>query len=164
MSSTIKNVLCKTCLILIVGFTLLITSYAHAQPQTAEIRVDGDNGSANPPGLGDDWNLDAYKFLQDAIDRAEFLILNDPNIDEAELWVAATDPSNPYTPDRSAANPGGNGTDESATFLLDFNNITILGGFVGGINGETDPLERNPELNITVLSGSLATIPVCGSP
>ena len=55
MLSSFKNVLCKTCLILIVGFTLLITSYAHAQTQTAEIPVDGDNGSANPPGLGDDW-------------------------------------------------------------------------------------------------------------
>lgn len=146
-------------LVIIVLLTLFLHQNASAQTATV-LHVDGDNGLAN--GDGETWGT-AYKYLQDALTEAELLLIDDPAT-PVHLWVAATDPSNPYTPDRSAANHGGNGEDESATFLLDFNNITILGGFVGGINGETDPLERNPELNVTVLSGSLATIPVCGSP
>ena len=122
MSSTIKNVICKTCLILIIGFTFLLATHAHAQIQAIEIRVDGDDGLAVPnlPDPGDTWT-NAFKYLQDAIDRAEFLLLNDPTT-PVHLWVAATDLSNPYVPDRSAANPGGT-ADLDATFLLDTNNI-----------------------------------------
>ncbi len=67
MSSTIKNVLCKTCLILIIGFTFLTVSHAHAQPQIVDLRVDGDNGI--PAGDGLTWAT-AFQFLQDALTEA----------------------------------------------------------------------------------------------
>ena len=161
MSSTIKNVLRKTCLILIIGFTFLTVSHAQAQQQTVVLRVDGDDGLAvpNPPDPGDTWS-NAYKYLPDALDRAEFLILNDPQVDAVDLWVASTDPSNPYRPDRDAANEGGTG-DRESTFLLNFNNVQVLGGFLGN---ETDPADRDPALYETVLSGDI-TFPledVCG--
>ena len=127
MSSTIKNVLCKTCLILIIGFTFLTASYAHAQPQTVVLHVDGDNGLAvpNPPNPGDTWT-NAFKYLQDAIARAAVLADFETTV---EIWVAATDASNPYLPDRDAANPGGTGA-RTSTFLVNFNNVHLLGGFV----------------------------------
>ena len=146
MSSAIKNVLCKTCLIVIIGFTFVTVSHAHAQPQIVDLRVDGDNGL--PGGDGLTWGT-AYQYLQDALTRAEELV-QDPNI-TVRLWVAATVPSNPYRPDRDANNEGGTGLRES-TFLLNFNNVQVLGGFVGN---EIDPDDRDPALYETVLSGDI---------
>ena len=159
MSSTIKNVLCKTCLILIVGFTFLTASYAHAQQETVVLRVDGDNGSLPPPqGIADGtaWGTAAFRLLQDALAEAEEILVLDPNT-PVHLWVAATILSNPYRPDRDAANPGGT-ANPNATFLLDFNNIRLLGGFAGN---EIDPDDRDPALYETVLSGELGA---CGDP
>lgn len=155
MSSTIKNVLCKTCLILIIGFTFLTASYAHAQQQTVVLHVDGDNGLAvpNPPDPGDTWS-NAYKYLQDALDRAEFLILNDPQVDAVDLWVASTDTSNPYRPDRDANNEGGTGL-RASTFLVDFNNVQLLGGFPPGGG---DLADRDPALYDTVLNGDITNL------
>ena len=144
MSWSTVNSMRQLRLVLIVISTLLL--YQSAFAQTVVLRVDGDIASAGGDGTG--WGDDAFKFLQDALAvAAQFASEETPY----DLWVAATDPSNPYVPDRDAANPGGTG-DKSATFLLDFNNVTILGGFLGN---ETDPDDRDPAINITVLSGTL---------
>ncbi len=145
----------NSCLILAMFFALLLHCSANGQ---TVLRVDGDDGLAvpNPPDPGDTWS-NAYKYLQDAIARAEVLLDFDP-FTPVHLWVAATDASNPYVPDRDAANPGGTG-DRTATFLLDFNNIQLLGGFQGN---ETDPDDRDPAEYITVLSGELGG--ACGDP
>ena len=93
--------------------------------QFLDLRVDGDNGS--PTGDGSGWGLDAYKYLQDALADAA----DPPPGATVRLLVAATDPSNPYRPDRNAANPDGTG-DRDSTFLLDFDNVQLLGGFPPG--------------------------------
>jgi hypothetical protein len=67
---------------------------------TAYVRVDGDNGSANPLQHGSAWGSAAYKYLQDALAWAEDLV-QQPEWDDAEVWVAATDEW-PYRPDLGA--------------------------------------------------------------
>lgn len=153
--STMRQILAS-----IIAFAIAITVTAplHAQQQTAVVHVDGDNGVPDPPNFGQDgWGSNAYEFLQDALEAAEILI-DDPNIDTIQLWVASTDPSNPYVPDRDAAIPGGTG-DPRSTFLVNFNNVQLLGGFPPG-GGDLD--DRNPALYETVLSGVLQ--PGCGVP
>ncbi|MEE9129022.1 MAG: right-handed parallel beta-helix repeat-containing protein [Phycisphaerales bacterium] len=127
------------------------------RPRTAfgqflDLRVDGDNGSPNGDGSG--WGLNAYKYLQDALADAA-----DPPPDTTvRLWVAATDPSNPYLPDRDAAKPNGT-ADRDSTFLLDFDNVQLLGGFPPG-GGDLE--DRDPALYETVLSGVLGLLE-CGA-
>ena len=119
-----------------------------------DLRVDGDNGS--PTGDGSGWGLDSYRYLQDALaDAADAT----PGT-TVRLWVAATDPTTPYRPDRDADNPFGT-KDRNATFLLDFNNVQVLGGFNGT---ETDADDRDPAVNITVLSGDVNMLGACGDP
>ncbi len=114
--------------------------------QFLDLRVDGDNGS--PTGDGSGWGLDAYKYLQDALaDAAD----HPPDV-TVRLLVAATDPSNHYRPDRDAANPDGT-ADRGSTFLLNFSNVQLLGGFPPG-GGDLE--DRDPALYETVLSGLLA--------
>ncbi|MEE9129435.1 MAG: right-handed parallel beta-helix repeat-containing protein [Phycisphaerales bacterium] len=120
--------------------------------QFLDLRVDGDNGS--PTGDGSDWGVDAYKYLQDALADAA----DPPPGTTVRLWVAATDPSSSYVPDRDAANPDGTG-DRESTFLLDFDNVQLLGGFPPG-GGDLE--DRDPALYETVLSGVLT--PHCGAP
>lgn len=142
-----------------------------ASAQTAFVRVDGDQGSPFPPGFGGGWGGNAYKFLQDALARAQFLLINGVATD-VEIWVARTgllvpcglvpcedsvdcDP-NPYRPDRNAANPVGTGA-RNATFQLN-NSVALYGGFLGTDNPqgpETDRDQRNFLANLTVLSGDL---------
>ena len=120
--------------------------------QFLDIRVDGDNGSATGDGSG--WGLDAYKYLQDALADAA----DPPPGVTVRLWVAATNPSNPYRPDRDAANPDGT-EDRDSTFLLNSNNVQLLGGFPPGGG---DLADRDPALYETVLTGVLR--PECGAP
>ena len=120
--------------------------------QFLDLRVDGDNGSPTADGSG--WGLDAYKYLQDALADAA----DRPPGATVRLLVAATDPSNPYRPDRDAANPYGTG-DRDSTFLLNFSNVQLLGGFPPGGG---DLADRDPALYETVLSGLLQ--PLCGDP
>ena len=155
MSWSTANFMRQLRLVLIVISTLLLHQSVFGQ--TVILRVDGDIVSAGGDGSG--WGADAFKFLQDALTEAEALLDVDPNT-PVRLWVAATVPSNPYVPDRDAANPGGTGL-RASTFLLNFNNVQILGGFVGN---ESDPDDRDPALYETVLSGDI-TFPledVCG--
>lgn len=123
--------------------------------QETILRVDGDSGSPNPPGLGSDWGPnDAYKFLRDALAVAE---LNATQLNPYHIWVAETVPTNPYRPDQEAANQAGS-EDPTATFSLPIF-VHIYGGFLGidhptfpGV-GETFLSQRDPENNETVLSG-----------
>ncbi len=146
MLSTTKSR--NSCLILAILFALLLQGATYGQ---TILRVDGDDGLAS--GDGSTW-ANAYKYLQDAITFAR------ANPGPYHLWVAATDPSNPYVPDRDATNPGGTGSRQS-TFLLDFENVQLLGGFLGD---ETDPDDRDPAIYITVLSGQISELLACGDP
>ena len=149
LSTKILRLLC-----LIVGLLLLLFAPRTALAQFLDLRVDGDNGS--PTGDGSDWGLDAYKYLQDALADAA----DPPPGTTVRLWVAATIPINPYVPDRDAAIPGGSGL-RASTFLLDFNNVQLLGGFpLGG----GDLADRDPAVHITVLSGEISEPLACGDP
>lgn len=143
--------------------------------QDAIIRVDIANGSTNPPGVGGAWEGDAYKFLQDALDRANILHASDPEL-EIHIWVAAGwDDVNeawiPYRPDQSDTQPSGSCwdyvddepcaacCDRQASFVI-LPNIEIYGGFppdphtCHSGNGAAF-VDRDPETHITVLSGDL---------
>lgn len=102
----------NSCLILAILFALLLQNSTFAQ---TVLRVDGDGGQANGDGIT--WPT-AYKYLADAIAFAK----NNPGV--YDLWVA----QGVYEPGQSASSPGSS-NDKTATFLLDFNNIRILGGF-----------------------------------
>jgi hypothetical protein len=115
MSTTRLIIVCAVVALTWIG----LAQYATAQPQDiAYVRVDGDNGVANPDGQGDDWGDDAYKYLQDGLAKAAWWV--DPyggDYDFAEVWVAATDEDNPYRPDRDADHQQGTG-DRHASFQL----------------------------------------------
>lgn len=111
-----------------------------AQFDESHIRAVDQNAPGGPGDLGATWQ-NAYIYLQDALAYAAA----NPEIDE--VWVA----TGTYYPDQDAGNPDGTG-DRSATFLLDFNNIQLLGGFEGT---ETLPEQRDPVANLTVLSGDI---------
>jgi hypothetical protein len=112
---------------------------------TLIVRVDGDNGSADPPGDGSAWGQDAFKYLSDALiyasEQTEFN-------DFIQVWIAATDPANPYVPYRSAAFPNGQ-MDPELTFTIE-PDISWYGGFAGN---ESLLNERDPYEHVTVLSG-----------
>jgi len=98
--------------------------------QTAVRLVDS---SASAGGDGMTWDS-AYDSLQTALAEAG------AGVPITEIWVAA----GTYRP----APPDG---DRAATFELP-DGVAILGGFVGD---ETDPTQRDPILNVTILSGDL---------
>jgi predicted outer membrane repeat protein len=103
---------------------------------------------------GSSW-ANAYRHLQNALERAQVT----PGTDE--IWVAA----GTYYPDRNSASPNGTGS-RNASFLLQFD-VSIYGGFLGlnhpqHENGETELTQRDPENNITTLSGDVAD--PCGDP
>jgi hypothetical protein len=131
---------------------------ADAQPQTTEIlTVDGDGTPQVEDGLS--WGT-AFRFLQDAIAEAVALLGGQDPPDVVQIWVAATDPANPYRPDRDASNPGGTGV-RLETFSL-HNRIELYGGFLGLDHpspelpdGETELTQREPDANETVLSGEI---------
>ena len=87
-------------------------------------------------GDGSSWT-NAYKYLQDALAAAA---------SDDEIRVA----EGIYIPDRSLANPGGNG-DRAATFQLK-TGVGIYGGFPGGGGSWED---RDPEAYRAILSGDL---------
>jgi len=90
--------------------------------------------SASGLADGSSW-VDAFTDLQPAIAAAE--ISTDP---ATQIWITA----GKYTP----AAVGGN---RSASFSL-VNGVAILGGFSGG---ETTAAQRDPVVNVTILSGDL---------
>ena len=104
----------------IAALSLLVALAGVVQGQTI-LHVDGDTES--PTGDGMLWST-AFKYLQDALTDA-------PNHlpGTVQIWVAATDPGNPYRPDRSAADPDGT-RDRQATFRLAAD-VELYGGFLG---------------------------------
>ena len=107
----------------------------YCAPQFADqVRfVDSSAGGAND---GSRWE-DAYVDLQDALAEAT------ANERIAEIWVASAG-GKPYTP----AGPGGS---RSVSFEL-MNCLGIYGGFDGG---EVYRDQRDPNANVTILSGDL---------
>jgi predicted outer membrane repeat protein len=94
------------------------------------------NAAAPAGGNGTSWTS-ASRYLQDALDLT---VAGD------EVWVA----SGSYLPD---AGPSVTTGDRTATFTLK-PDVKLYGGFFGG---ETSSTQRNPETNITVLSGEIWT-------
>ena len=95
------------------------------------------DASATGSESGESWE-NAFTRLQDALNSV---------VDHAEIWVAA----GTYTPDRDWANPNGSG-DRSASFEL-AHSVNLYGGFTGY---ESNLGQRDPEVNVTILSGDLA--------
>ncbi len=131
------------------GFTLFLSTLGGAAVHAQTfIRVDGLNGSANPTGLGSDWGQDAFLYLADAITYAGTLGGN------KEIWVRGSTTGIIYKPDRDADNP--NGSDPLIRRQRSFelaSNVAIYGGFNGP--GDDELADRDPETNITILSGDL---------
>ncbi|MBL4660056.1 MAG: hypothetical protein JKY19_06850, partial [Alcanivoracaceae bacterium] len=92
------------------------------------------NASATPGGDGRSW-ASAFNHLQYALDAS--LLIN-------EIWVAA----GIYYPDDGG---GQSNNDRLASFTL-IDGVSIYGGFNGT---ETQLDQRDPELNVTVLSGDI---------
>ena len=119
----------------------LNTASVYAQFDDSHIRAV-DASSANC-GDGTTWNT-AYRYLQDALAFA-----SNPQNGIDEIWVV----TGTYYPDQDCANPDGTGLRE-ATFLLDFNNVHLLGGFPPGGG---DLADRDPAFYETVLSGDITS-------
>jgi hypothetical protein len=92
------------------------------------------NAAAAPGGHGTSW-ADALKDLQDALTIAHAF----PRA-VTEIWVV----TGTYYPDLNTG-------DQSMSFTLR-NGLTVYGGFIGN---ETSSTERDPTVNVTILSGDL---------
>jgi hypothetical protein len=95
--------------------------------------------NANTPlvgGAGTSW-ADAARHINDVLPLAAA---------GDEIWVAA----GVYYPDRTVLIPFGDGN-RDATFAMK-SGVKLLGGFVGG---ESSVSQRNPALNVTILSGDI---------
>jgi hypothetical protein len=132
----------------ICGLSVVVLAAAAAQAQTVTLYVDGDDGLVNPNNPpGNSWS-NSFKYLADAVDRAEFLLTQQPPLaDDVEIWVKARANGAGYVPTTELIS----GEARSKTFRL-LNNVSILGGFDGTEESED---ERNPGANITILSGDL---------
>lgn len=120
----------------------LSVTLATAQAEQYFVRPDGNDGNA-----GTSWTL-AFKTLDRALAAS---VENPPDADEAdEIWVA----QGTYTPDTLH----GGTSNRHKTFLVP-TDTRVFGGFLGPSaqfpNGETELTQRNPEVNLTVLTGDL---------
>jgi len=128
---------------------LLLSLVAPTTAQTVILRVDGDAGG----GDGSGWGANALRHLQDALDLAQ----NASGRTRYEIWVAKTDPMNPYRVDQGANYTPG---DDTVSFrFLPF--TAVYGGFLGTdhpelTGGETSLDERDPKANETVLTAELS--------
>lgn len=113
---------------------------AHGQLRTWYV----DAGVQGSPETGGSWQT-AFLRLEDALRAAA----NSEDLRE-QIWVARGTyyPAPPPDPD-PAPRP--------TTFLLP-DGVLVFGGFLGNAEGgfETDRRQRNPEVNLTILSGDLA--------
>jgi len=129
------------------AFCLLVMLMFGQTVGAAVIHVDGVNGTDNPggPTPGDSWAT-AFLYLQDALDVA---------VPGDEIWVVGSPTGVVYRPDEGDSVANNN---RNTTFRLQ-ENLAILGGFRGpqpGYAGESNRNQRNPEVNISRLSGDLA--------
>jgi hypothetical protein len=122
--------------------------------QVVILRVDGEDGVANPVGLGNDWGANAYRYLPNGIARAQFL-LDQALASEVHVWVRGSidGPGLVYRPDQSALNPSGTNL-ETATFAMK-PNIRLIGGFEGD-ESPTQIGDRRPAVFRTVLTGEIS--------
>jgi predicted outer membrane repeat protein len=111
---------------------------ANTVPDECEAAVLYVDAAAVGMNRGTTWG-DAYTDLQSALDIASL-----PGSSVTQIWVKAGTyrPSAPSSP----SDP------RTATFKLP-EGVSVLGGFAGG---ETDPSQRDPSVNTTVISGDLA--------
>lgn len=108
--------------------TLVAVVLLTTWPASADvIYVDGDATGANS---GSSWE-DAYTDLQDALGVA---------LSGDQVWVA-----------QGTYKPSGPAGDVLATYQL-LSGVGLYGGFAGG---ETELDQRDPDVNVTVLSGDL---------
>lgn len=121
------------CVIALNGCNFTISNKAIVDSSTARYVKVGATGNATGTG----W-ANAYPNLQDALAAAD----GNPAI--VELWVAA----GTYKPDIGA---GINLMDRNAAFRPR-NGVAVYGGFAGT---ETQLGQRNPAVNVTILSGDL---------
>lgn len=117
------------------------------------LRVDS---AASTGGDGTSWP-DAYKFLQDAIDRAVQLEPDGENI--IQIWVAAVPSAGAYFPDddeTSGPLPDHTANSTSESFQL-HNHVEMYGGFLGLATGGDEEFlsERDFVNNVTTLSGDI---------
>jgi len=106
---------------------------SYSSPSASVIYVDKDVvGGSND---GSSW-AKAYRTLQDALAKPPAL--------GDQIWVA----EQRYYPTEGG---GQANNDPNATFTL-INGVSILGGFNGT---ETQASQRDPDINITVLSGDI---------
>jgi hypothetical protein len=119
---------------------------ARAFGQTVRLHVDvvnGEDDPASPPGQS--WE-DAFKYLQDALDRAAFLLAQQTPPTAVHIWVAA----GTYYPDEGDTPTAG---EERWAFALR-NQVQIYGGFTNGDDAFADR-DPNPLTNGTILSGNI---------
>ena len=124
-------------------------------PVTAQmiIRVDGDNGAAVPPNAdGEDWGASAYKYLRDAIARAESVLGGEDPPPAVHIWVKGNTQS-PYLPNQSELGHLTGSAALEASFVLS-DGISIFGGFAG-TEGPLDGNLRDHTANVTILCGDL---------
>ncbi|NJO84469.1 MAG: hypothetical protein HC828_17985 [Blastochloris sp.] len=122
-------------LLVLIGFVLHQTPTTFAQSVTIYYVSTASGNDANS---GQTW-ADAFQTVQQAL-----LVANPTAPDRVQIWVAA----GTYYSDQGG---GQSANDRTATFSLK-DNVAIYGGFAGT---ETSLAERNPAVNITILSGDL---------
>lgn len=124
---------------------LLLTNQIYAEKHVEFCEANSSivyvNSSASLGGNGKSWS-EAFKYLQDAIKRAEML----SNEGLVEIWVA----QGTYFPD---LDEGGSvmENDQNASFYL-INNVSILGGFTPSMDKKS---QRNWNDYPTILSGAI---------
>ncbi len=116
----------------ILTLTLTMAAATLAPAQT----VHFVNGAAAPGGNGLSWPT-AYRHLTQALQAAQT---------GDQIWVAM----GTYRPDESSLSPNGTG-DRAASFQL-VSAVAVYGGFAGT---ETQLEQRDPAVNVTILSGDL---------
>ncbi len=128
--------ICRSFIVSVLPFSVFALCDA-AAGQLNIWRVDDD---APPGGDGLDWPT-AFNNLQDALDTAEGTPQQPDLIRVAQGM---------YSPETGDPDP------REATFLLDFVDVTIEGGYAGIT--EPDPNLRDVELYVTVLDGSFPPV------
>lgn len=116
---------------------ILIGSSATLAQSPTILRVNAN--IAGGSGDGTSW-ANAYRYLQDALDEA-----NANGSAPYEIWVAA----GVYYPDEGAGHVD---DDNAESFTLVYDNVQLYGGFTGT---ETERSQRDPEANLTILSGDI---------